>query len=355
MSSPTSIHQSPRHQQPPTRSWASTSVSDFQAVLKSSKRVLALCGAGLSASSGLETFRGAGGMWRDYEASALATPEAFEKDPGLVWLFYAYRRHKALNAKPNMGHYALAELARAKGEEGFMCLSQNIDGLSQRANHPPAQLKLLHSSLFDIKCFSCPYIEKDNFSDPVHPSLLIDEASITARLSAASTPISLSSASASKPPTIPLDELPHCPACKTGLLRPGVVWFGESLPKQTLAEVNQWIGRGLIDLCLMIGTTAQVYPAAGYVQVARMEGARIAVVNMDSRELGAAGGLRSVDFLFEGDAARVLPDILGGVVGELEGFVGEVAMVNGARTGEGEGVEEEEEMDEVQKYFAASP
>ncbi|TVY33172.1 NAD-dependent protein deacylase [Lachnellula subtilissima] len=323
MSSSTSFHQSSRQQKPPKRSWASTSVSDFQAVLKSSKRVLALCGAGLSASSGLETFRGAGGMWRNYKASALATPEAFENDPGLVWLFYAYRRHKALNAKPNMGHYALAELARRKGEEGFMCLSQNIDGLSQRANHPAAQLKLLHSSLFDLKCFSCPYIEKDNFSDPLHPSLIIDEASITARLSAASKTNKKSlSNSTSKSPTIPIDELPHCPACKTGLLRPGVVWFDESLPKQTLTEIDQWIGSGLIDLCLVIGTTAQVYPAASYVQVASKEGARIAVVNMDSRELGSAGSLRSVDFLFEGDAARVLPDILGGVVGGLEEFCG---------------------------------
>ncbi|TVY36330.1 NAD-dependent protein deacylase [Lachnellula occidentalis] len=346
MSSSTSIPQSSGHQQrPQNRSWASTSIPDFQAVLQSSKRVLALCGAGLSASSGLETFRGAGGMWRNYKASALATPEAFENDPGLVWLFYAYRRHKALNAKPNMGHYALAELARRKGEEGFMCLSQ-------RANHPPTQLKLLHSSLFDLKCFSCPYIEKDNFSDPLHPSLLIDAASITARLSAASKTGSLSNSA----PIIPIDELPHCPACKTGLLRPGVVWFDESLPKQTLTEINQWIGKGLIDLCLVIGTTAQVYPAASYVQVARNEGARIAVVNMDSRELGSAGSLRSVDFLFEGDAARVLPDILGGVVGGLEGVVGEVATVNVARNEEDEGdEEEEEEMDEVQKYFAASP
>lgn len=153
MSSSTSIHQSSGQQQRPlSRSWASTSVSDFQAVLKSSKRVLVLCGAGLSASSGLETFRGAGGMWRNYKASALATPEAFEKDPGLVWLFYAYRRHKALNAMPNMGHYALAELARAKGEEGFMCLSQNIDGKPPlgRVYHvtaPPFQARLWYRSL----------------------------------------------------------------------------------------------------------------------------------------------------------------------------------------------------------------
>lgn len=110
----------------PMHTQASTSISDFQALLSSSTRILALCGAGLSASSGLDTFRGAGGMWRNHDAMSLATPEAFRKDPGLVWLFYSYRRHKALEAKPNKAHSALAELARRK--EGFVCLTQNVDG-----------------------------------------------------------------------------------------------------------------------------------------------------------------------------------------------------------------------------------
>jgi NAD-dependent SIR2 family protein deacetylase len=104
----------------------SSSIKEFQKVLKSSKRVLALCGAGLSAASGLDTFRGAGGMWRNYQATTLATPEAFRKDPGLVWLFYSYRRHKSLQAEPNPGHYALVELA--KRMPGFITLTQNVDG-----------------------------------------------------------------------------------------------------------------------------------------------------------------------------------------------------------------------------------
>jgi len=106
----------------------STSVEEFSKVLQGSKRVLALCGAGLSASSGLDTFRGAGGMWRNHEAVTLATPQAFERDPGLVWLFYSYRRHKALQAKPNPGHYALTELS--KKMPGFLTITQNVDGLS---------------------------------------------------------------------------------------------------------------------------------------------------------------------------------------------------------------------------------
>ena len=101
-------------------------VESFKKHLRRSNRVLALCGAGLSAASGLPTFRGAGGLWRSYDATSLATPEAFVRDPGLVWQFYSYRRHMALGVKPNPGHYALAELAKRK--KGFLTLSQNVDG-----------------------------------------------------------------------------------------------------------------------------------------------------------------------------------------------------------------------------------
>jgi hypothetical protein len=101
-------------------------LESFQQHLAESTRILALLGAGLSASSGLPTFRGAGGLWRTHDATSLATPGAFERDPGLVWQFYSYRRHMALQAKPNPAHYALAELARKK--DAFITLSQNVDG-----------------------------------------------------------------------------------------------------------------------------------------------------------------------------------------------------------------------------------
>lgn len=104
-----------------------TSIQEFQALLASADRVLALCGAGLSAASGLPTFRGAGGLWRNHEPTTLATREAFARDPALVWLFYAWRKHMALTAQPNAGHYALAALAKKKGEK-FLCLTQNVDG-----------------------------------------------------------------------------------------------------------------------------------------------------------------------------------------------------------------------------------
>jgi NAD-dependent protein deacetylase sirtuin 5 len=109
------------------------SVQSFQECLKNSSRVLALCGAGLSASSGLPTFRGAGGMWRTHEATDLATPQAFDRDPGLVWQFYSYRRHLALRVTPNKAHYALAELAKKMPD--FVTLTQNVDGKTDHSSH----------------------------------------------------------------------------------------------------------------------------------------------------------------------------------------------------------------------------
>lgn len=107
-------------------------VESFTTHLRCSTRILALVGAGLSASSGLPTFRGAGGLWRNHDAMSLATPEAFNADPVLVWQFYNYRRHMALRARPNAAHWALAELARTKkgdGGKGMVVLSQNVDGI----------------------------------------------------------------------------------------------------------------------------------------------------------------------------------------------------------------------------------
>lgn len=108
-------------------------VESFKRHLRYSDRILALCGAGLSAASGLPTFRGAGGLWRSYDATFLATPEAFSRNPGLVWQFYSYRRHMALQVEPNPAHYALAELARRK--RGFLTLSQNVDGMYSPREH----------------------------------------------------------------------------------------------------------------------------------------------------------------------------------------------------------------------------
>jgi NAD-dependent deacetylase sirtuin 5 len=123
----------------------------------------------------------------------------------------------------------------------------------------------------------------------------------------------------SVPATIDPSLLPHCPKCETGLLRPGVVWFGEPLPRKTLSDIDEWLDRGKVDLIMVIGTTATVYPAAGYVEEARERGARVAVVNMDGGDLGAASGLTTGDFLVVGDAAKILPEMVKSVTGNIEG------------------------------------
>ncbi|KAF1922402.1 NAD-dependent deacetylase sirtuin-5 [Didymella exigua CBS 183.55] len=291
-------------------------LESFQQHLKKSTRILALLGAGLSASSGLPTFRGAGGLWRTHDATSLATPEAFSRDPGLVWQFYSYRRHMALSVKPNSAHYALAELARRKN---FLALSQNVDGLSPRAKHPAEKLKLLHGSLFDVKCseFFCDYFEKNNYTDPIVPALAIptDESDPTTNAALAARELDISDANVAIPELNP-DHLPRCPKCKRGLLRPGVVWFNERLPNDVLEDVDDWMDEDDIDLIMVIGTSAKVYPAAGYVDIARRKGARVAVINMDKSD-APAGGMYSRDWLFEGDAAQIVPKLLKSVIGEV--------------------------------------
>lgn len=299
-------------------------LKSFHEHLKNSKRILALLGAGLSASSGLPTFRGAGGLWRTHDATELATPEAFAEEPGLVWQFYNYRRHMALGAKPNPAHYALAELAKKRGND-FFTLSQNVDGLSPRAGHPAETLKLLHGSLFDLKCsaFFCNHIERNNYTDPVCPALAIPTEPDS------STPIDTTSTAVRKPkdldisnisvplPSIPESELPHCSTCGDGLLRPGVVWFGEALPRKVIDDIEDFLKESeKVDLIMVVGTSAKVYPAAGYVDLARRKGARVAVVNMDPND-APRSGMRDGDWMFQGDAAQILPELFREEIGEL--------------------------------------
>ena len=120
-------------------------------------------------------------------------------------------------------------------------------------------------------------------------------------------------------PHIDTKDLPHCPKCKTGLLRPGVVWFGEALPGDTLSAIDDFVSKSKkIDLILVIGTSAKVYPAAGYVNVARAKGARVAVVNIDKADApGGTNGLVKGDWFFEGDAGVVVPEILESVIGKV--------------------------------------
>ncbi|KAL2132935.1 hypothetical protein VTI74DRAFT_3156 [Chaetomium olivicolor] len=290
------------------------SIPAFHAKLARSRRILAVCGAGLSASSGLPTFRGAGGLWRNYEATMLASAEAFEADPGLVWMFYAYRRHMALRAKPNAGHYALAALAKRNPD--FLCLTQNVDYLSPRAGHPTRQLRALHGSLFTIKCSSpsCTWSEPENFSDPFCPALAAASEDAPSDPSAVHPLLDTS-----KPlPHISASELPHCPWCKTGLQRPGVVWFGERLDEAMLDGIYAWIAKAKVDMVLVIGTSSLVWPAAGFAEEARSVGTSVVTVNLDAEEPSTVARLKRGDFAFAGDAAELLPRLLEPVIGRLK-------------------------------------
>ena len=188
-------------------------------------------------------------------------------------------------------------------------------GLSQRAGHPLSQLHLLHGSLFDIRCtdFYCDYAAQNDFTDPVTPALAIPTAGDD---SGNGKSLDISDVQVPLKDLTP-EDLPHCPKCKTGILRPGVVWFGEPLPSATLDIVDDWCEQPeRIDLILVIGTSAKVYPAAEYVDIARAKGAKVAVINMNADDI-PANGLEEGDWFFEGDAGIIVPDILKSVIGEI--------------------------------------
>lgn len=213
-------------------------------------------------------------------------------------------------------------------------------GLSKRAGHPESQIYEFHGSLFTVKCTGnfCRYSEDNNFTDPISPALALPrsgsqpepvagdhtgEKAAEALTSALGTaprllnPGELDIADPDVPlPSIPEKDLPHCPKCETGLLRPGVVWFGESLPAGVLEAVDDWMDQDKVDLILVVGTSAAVNPAASYVEIAREKGARVAVVNMDREHLPSSG-LKKGDWFFEGDASVILPEILKPVIGDI--------------------------------------
>src|SRR5690606_10791695 len=198
-------------------------LESFHSYLRSKPnlRILVVIGAGLSASSGLPTFRGAGCYWRTHNATHIATPEAFEANPGLVLQFYQFRRRSALAAKPNAAHYALAEAA--KRYRDFYAISQNVDGLSRRAGHPEDKIEYIHGSLSSLKCFQridqYGFVEECDWRQDGHTEDLPipDEGEV------------------------PRDAIPKCPNCGKGLQRPAVVWFGESLDNAMLDRIDDWL------------------------------------------------------------------------------------------------------------------
>jgi len=228
-------------------------------LLAEARRVAVLTGAGVSAESGVPTFRGAAGLWRQFRPEDLATPEAFARDATLCWEWYDWRRGLIANVQPNPAHYAIAELERRAPE--FTLITQNVDGLHQRAGSE--NVLEIHGSIWALRCTRC----------------LRAWADLSASL------------------TIP----PHCQC--GGLARPGVVWFGENLDPKIWGKAQH--AAATCDVLLVVGTSAVVYPAAGLVPLAQAAGAKIIEVNPEATPLS-----HSVDFSFTKAAGIILPQLL---------------------------------------------
>uniref|UniRef100_A0ABI7Y3E1 NAD-dependent protein deacylase sirtuin-5, mitochondrial n=1 Tax=Felis catus TaxID=9685 RepID=A0ABI7Y3E1_FELCA len=253
----------------PTMARPSSSMADFRKFFAKAKHIVIISGAGVSAESGVPTFRGAGGYWRTWQAQDLATPQAFARNPSLVWEFYHYRREVMLSKEPNPGHLAIAECeARLRGQgRRLVVITQNIDELHRKAG--TKNLLEIHGSLFKTRCTSCGVVA-ENYKSPICPALLgkgCEEA-----------------------------------GCE-GLLRPHVVWFGENLDPAILEEVDRELT--LCDLCLVVGTSSVVYPAAMFAPQVSARGVPVAEFNMETTP--ATNRFR---FHFQGPCGTTLPEAL---------------------------------------------
>lgn len=217
----------------------------------------AFTGSGISAESGIPTFRGDGGFWEGFRAEDLATPEAFAGDPGRVWEWYHWRRRLVAEAEPSPGHTALADLERVLGES-FTVITQNVDGLHQRAGS--RNVVELHGSILESRCTECGRVEQ-----------IPDDA----------------------------EGIIYCTACG-GPARPGVVWFGEAMPPQPWRAAVEAASRA--SVFLVIGTSASVYPAAGLIDVALAAGAFTVEVNPEP-----TGASDRVHRVIRAGAGQVLP------------------------------------------------
>jgi NAD-dependent deacetylase len=235
-------------------------LEQFVRRLRDARRVTVLTGAGVSAASGVPTFRGAGGLWESFRAEDLATPEAFAHDPRLVWRWYDWRRQLLAPVRPNAAHEVLAAWQRTV--PGFTLLTQNVDGLHEAAGSTDAVR--LHGSIWRVRCVR-----------------------------------GCTSGRSREDRRTPLPQLPpHC-ACGA-LLRPDVVWFGEPLDSAVLRRSDAALA---CDLFVAVGTSALVYPAAGFLDEARARGAFTVEINPD-----ATGATGRVHLTLRGPAEDVLPE-----------------------------------------------
>ncbi len=236
--------------------------------------LLALTGAGVSAESGVPTFRGAGGLWESHPIEEVASPRGFARDPALVWRFYSQRRRKAGDCAPNPGHRALVAVEERLGDR-FLLVTQNVDGLHRRAGS--RRLVEIHGNLFESRCSRC--------DRPPFPDETLHEGS----------------------------DLPACGECAVvgvrALLRPNIVWFGELLSPEHLERVERFMRaatRGRF-VFLAAGTSGAVYPAAGFVLSARQAGALTWLVNAEP-----ADNVAAFHHFVQGPSGEVLPRLFAG-------------------------------------------
>ncbi|KAH7920423.1 DHS-like NAD/FAD-binding domain-containing protein [Leucogyrophana mollusca] len=298
-------------------------IQEFRRIFGESNHIIVVAGAGLSAASGIPTFRDGGGMWRSLDVTTLATPEAFKANPSLVWQFYHYRRVKALQAKPNKAHRILARLSEphflakvAPKAKSFNLITQNVDRLSVTALKelaeelttgatPSGRVRMdsvfeIHGKISDVKCTNpeCEYLEED-LSIPLCSSLGIADTQLTDYQDAGTKEIN-----------IPEEDLPRCPKCGA-LARPGVVWAGERSLSWDI--INQLVFKA--DMCLVIGTSLPVTPASTFPMRIRGRGAnvgsgpgKVAVFNVEPTKAD-----EHAHFVFHGpcdvELSRVFPEL----------------------------------------------
>jgi NAD-dependent deacetylase len=240
--------------------------------LRSARHAMALTGAGISAESGIPTFRAPGtGLWSQYSVEDFATPRGWKRDPKLVWGWYTHRRRLALRAQPNAGHRALAEMASYFPQ--FTLATQNVDGLHERAGS--RDVLELHGSLFRFRCTS-----EDTPVDYVDPE---DD-----------DPVAFERLERGEGPDVPL-----CPRCGA-LIRPDIVWFEEPLPARVFADAQA--AAKDCEVHFVIGTSAQVYPAAALPAYVRRHRALVVEVNPEETELTSTANIS-----LRGPAGTILP------------------------------------------------
>jgi NAD-dependent deacetylase len=241
------------------------SIDSLSRRFTSDARITVMTGAGVSAASGVPTFRGPDGLWKQFRPETLATPEAFARDPKLVWEWYDWRRQKIAACEPNAAHRVLAAWSRQF--PGFQLITQNVDGLHERAG--TERVVRLHGSIWEVSCWTRCAGAPRRWRDETAPFAQVP---------------------------------PACPHCH-GLIRPGVVWFGEALDPDVLDRAE---AAADCDVFLTVGTSSVVYPAASFVDEARRRGAFIVEINPEAT---AVSGV--VDLVLRRPAEKVLAEIEG--------------------------------------------